>query len=67
MKLSGSIVDNGALSGGFIAVDPKGRYAMYIGDQDTDEVKEIYRSKLTNGTRIKLNDEFVKGGDVAFN
>ena len=48
-------------------LDPKGRYVVYVADEDTDEVREIYRSKLSNGAPLKLNDSFVDGGNVTFN
>jgi len=67
VKLNGPLVTNGAIFGPLLTVDPKGRYDVYVADEDTDGVLEIYRSKLSNGAQKKLNDPFVAGGDITFN
>ncbi|RKY20977.1 MAG: hypothetical protein DRQ55_05900 [Planctomycetota bacterium] len=67
VKLSAPLVTNGTISSVQLVIDPKGRYAVYPADQDTDEVRELYRSLLTNGSNKKLNDPLVKGGDISLN
>jgi dipeptidyl aminopeptidase/acylaminoacyl peptidase len=67
VKLNAPLVAGGTISSVQLVVDPKGRYAVYPADQDTDEVRELYRSLLTNGSNRKLNDPLVKGGDVSLN
>ncbi len=67
LKLNGPLVPNGTINGPQVVVEPKGRYVVYVADEDTDEVRELYRSKLSNAGHRKLNDPFVTGGDVTFN
>lgn len=45
---------------------PNGRYAVYIADQDTDDVFELFRSDLHKGENLKLNGELTSGGDVVW-
>ena len=42
----------------------KGNFVVYPADQDTDEVREIYRRRLKSGANRKLNSPLVKGGDI---
>ena len=67
LKLNGDLAPGGAVMIPFLLLDPKGRYVLYVADEDTDDVREIYRSKLSNAAALKLNDPFVSGGDVTFN
>jgi len=41
-----------------------GRWVVYLADQDTDEVVELYSFSLRDGSRRKLNGALVAGGDV---
>ena len=63
-RLNGPLVTNGFISAPQVTVGPKGRHVVYVAEQDTDDVRELYRSKLTNGTDLKLSGELVGGGDV---
>jgi len=65
---------NAKLNGPFTAIDgdvtsfqisPDSTWAVYLADQDTNGVREIYSAKLDgSGTSVKLNGALVGGGNV---
>jgi Tol biopolymer transport system component len=68
-KLNGPLVNGGSVAPYFM-IGPKGRRVVYVADQDTDEVNEIYhvsldKMSLANVQPTKLNGELVTGGSVS--
>lgn len=47
-----------------IAVAPDSRHIVYVADQDTDEVFELFGVELTTLARTKLSGPLVAGGDA---
>ncbi|RMH18792.1 MAG: choice-of-anchor D domain-containing protein [Acidobacteria bacterium] len=71
MRLNPTLAqDQGALVGADYELDnpflisPDGRYAVYVADQDTDEVIELYASRL-GGINVRGQGLDVVDGDVA--
>jgi Tol biopolymer transport system component len=64
IKLNGPLVAGGDITTDF-AFTPGGTALVYVADQDTDDVFELYRvERATPGTTVKLNAPLVSGGDV---
>ncbi len=64
IKLNGPLVAGGDISTDF-AFTPGGTALIYVADQDTDDVFELYRvERATPGTTVKLNAPLVAGGNV---
>ena len=63
VKLSGVMVASGDVSEFQISRD--GRYAVYLADQDTDGVPELYSVLLGGGLPVRLNPIFPFGRAVA--
>ncbi len=61
-KLNGPLVDQGDVF--FAQVSPDGNTAVYIADQDTNGVAELYSAPLGSGDVTKLSDSLVEAGDV---
>ena len=64
LKLSGPMDPEGFAVTHVPVVDPKGRYAVYVAEQDEAGVTELYRSRLKDGQWLKLSGPLVAGGDV---
>jgi Tol biopolymer transport system component len=66
VKLSGPMVAGGnvALGAGGRAITPDGSRVIYVADQNTDEVQELFSAPITGGTPVKLNGPMATGGDV---
>jgi Tol biopolymer transport system component len=62
-KLNSPLVDGGDVF--FAQVSPDGNTAVYIADQDTNGVWELYSAPLGNGDITKLSDSLVEAGNVA--
>jgi len=45
-------------------ISPNGRYAVYLADQNTDGVSELYSVLLGEGSPIRLNTILPVGGNV---
>lgn len=45
-------------------ISPDGRYAVYLADQDTDEVFELYSVALSGGAPVRLNPLLPVGRNV---
>ncbi|MDR4504219.1 MAG: hypothetical protein MRK01_05405 [Candidatus Scalindua sp.] len=64
IKLNGSLVNGGDVYWDF-EISPDSNRVVYRGDQDTDNVSELYSVPLDGSTSpIKLNSSLVSGGDV---
>jgi Tol biopolymer transport system component len=64
IKLNSPLVAGGDITPDF-AFTPEGTALIYVADQDTDEVFELYRvERATPGTTVKLNAPLVAGGNV---
>jgi Tol biopolymer transport system component len=51
-----------------VQITPDGSRVLYVADQDTDDVLELYSAPIGGGASpIKLNGALVSGGDVAAN
>lgn len=61
-KLSGEMVLDGDVDD--YSISPDSSRVVYLADQDTDEVQELYSVPIGGGTPVKLNGPFVTGGDV---
>ena len=66
IKLNGPLVAGGDAFVGGLQFSPDSSRVLYLADQDTDEVFEIYSVPSTGGPSTKLNGPLVAGGDVAF-
>ena len=62
LKLSGEMQAAGDV-GSFI-ISPDESRVVYVADQQTDEVAELYSVPIGGGTATKLNGIMVGGGDV---
>src|SRR5262249_43497356 len=63
-KLNGTLANGGDVDGGALRFSPDGSRVMYIADQDTDEVLELYSVPSGGGAGLKLNGSLVLGGNV---
>lgn len=66
-KLSGPMTPGGDVAPLSYTLDylsPNGQWALYLADQENDQLVELYSVSLRDGTRTKLNDPLVAGGDV---
>jgi Tol biopolymer transport system component len=66
VKLNGPLVAGGDVSGTGLQFSPDGSLVLYLADQDTDFVNEIYSVPSAGGAATKLNGPLVAGGDVLF-
>jgi Tol biopolymer transport system component len=62
VKLNGPFPPGGGAS--FFKMNPLGTHVIYLADQETDGVFELYRVPVKGGTSIKLNGSLVTGGEV---
>ncbi len=47
-------------------ISPDNSFVVYVADQDSDEVDELYSVPIGGGTATKLNDPMVVGGNVHY-
>ncbi|MDX1964274.1 MAG: hypothetical protein SFX18_14060 [Pirellulales bacterium] len=66
VKLNGPLVAGGNVSFGGFQFSPDGSRVLYLADQTTDEVNEIFSVPRAGGIPVKLNGPLVSGGDVSF-
>ena len=65
VRLNGPLVDGGDVRQQGLQFSPDGTRVLYLADQDTDSVIELY-SVLTSGeSLVKLSGPLTAGGDVA--
>ncbi|MBN1832725.1 MAG: hypothetical protein JW896_11510, partial [Deltaproteobacteria bacterium] len=63
-KLNDTLVLGGDVQISDIKISPDSSRVVYLADQDTDGVYELYSVPIGGGTVTKLNDSLVSGGDV---
>ncbi len=63
-KLNGALVANGNVSFYGFQFSPDSSRVLYLADQTTDEVSEIFLVPSAGGTATKLNGALVAGGGV---
>jgi Tol biopolymer transport system component len=63
-KLNGTLVAGGNVSLNGFAFSPDSSRVLYVADQITDEVLEIFSVPSAGGVATKLNGALVGGGDV---
>jgi len=65
VKLNGTMVGGGNVNGNLIVVTPDSTRVLYVADQDTDGVNELYSAPIDGSTpAVKLNAPLVPGGGV---
>ena len=65
VKLNGALVAGGDVSVGSLQFSPSSNRVLYLADQTTDEVTEVFSVPAAGGTAVKLNGPMVAGGDVS--
>jgi Tol biopolymer transport system component len=66
VRLSGTMVSGGDVKGTHFLLSPDGARAVYLADQETDEVFELFAAPIDgSATPIKLNGALVSGGHVS--
>ncbi len=67
MKLNGTLVAGGDVGfGGNFFVSPDSQRVIYLADQDTNDVFELYGVAISGGAVVKLNPPLVAGGEVSW-
>jgi len=64
IKLNGELVAGGNVALTGYQFSPDGTQVLYVADQDTDFVSELYIVPSDGGTAVKVNGLLVSGGDV---
>lgn len=66
VKLNGTLVTNGDVYhiASAFQFSPDGSHVLYLADQETDDLYELYIVPSGGGTPLKLNNSLVNGGDV---
>ena len=64
-KLNTDLIDGGTVSWDF-QFSPDGEHVLYLADQETNDVFELYSVPSKGGTPLKLNAELAEGGDVDY-
>ncbi len=65
-KLNGVLTPGGDVFSSGLEFSPNGDRILYLADQDTDSVGELYIVPSGGGQSVKLNGPLVAGGDVNF-
>jgi Tol biopolymer transport system component len=66
VKLNGALVAGGEVDPySWPQVSPDSTRAIYVADQDVDEIWEIYSAPVTGGPSIKLNGPMQPAGDIS--
>ena len=63
-QISGDLVTSGDVSDNY-QISPDEQTVVYLADQDTDGVDELYSVSINGGTVTKLNSVLVAGGNVS--
>jgi len=64
-KLNSPLVADGDVGAQSYEFGPNGDFLVYLADQDTDGVSELYRvERAMPGVTVKLSDTMVSGGEV---
>jgi hypothetical protein len=61
-KVSGQLVANGNVQS--FRIEPSSGAVVYLADQDTDQVTELYRTDFKTGANTRLNQDLVQNGGV---
>jgi hypothetical protein len=64
-KLNGALVAGGDISSSGLAISPDSSRVLYLADQTTNDVFEIFLVPSAGGVATKLNGALVNGGDVS--
>ncbi len=66
VKLNGTLVAGGNISyfGLYVVIAPNSSRVVYLADQDTNDVFELYSVPLAGGVSVKLNGALAAGGDA---
>jgi Tol biopolymer transport system component len=67
IKLSGPLGPGQNVTTASVQISPDGNRVLYLGDQDADNVFEIFSVPVGGGTRVQLNGTLATGGDVLVN
>lgn len=65
IKLNDPLTAGGEVLSINFKVSPDSQRVIYSADQDTNNVMELYSSKIVGGENVKLNGPLVTGGNVA--
>ncbi|MFK7936542.1 MAG: 3-coathanger stack domain-containing protein, partial [Saprospiraceae bacterium] len=66
VKLNPTLAGNRSIDGGSVLISSNGEQVIYISDQETNNVDELFIVPITGGTAIKLNPDFTNNnGDIA--
>jgi Tol biopolymer transport system component len=65
VKLNPSLVAGGDVLSNSLQFSPASNRVLYLADQTTDEVTEVFSVPAAGGTAVKLNGAMVAGGDVS--
>jgi Tol biopolymer transport system component len=63
-KISGPMIPGGEVSIDLFDISPTGARVVYLADQESHEVHELFSVPITGGTPVRLNGPLVPGGDV---
>ena len=64
IKLNGPLAEDGPSTEGSFQFTPDGRWVVYLAEEDTAEVRELYWVPAAGGTISKVNGPLAEGGDV---
>ena len=64
IKLNAELTPSGDVYCRGIQFSPDGSRVLYLADQDTDEVDELYSVPAAGGTPVKLNSALPSGGNL---
>jgi Tol biopolymer transport system component len=67
IKLNGPLGPGQNVTIASVQISPDSSRVLYLGDQDADNVFEIFSVPITGGTRVQLNGTLATGGDVLIN
>ena len=66
VKLNAELILGGEVSSSGLQFSPDGSRVLYLADQETDDVWELYSVPATGGTPVKLNSALPSDGDVHY-
>jgi hypothetical protein len=65
IKLNGALVAGGGLDPNSLRFSPDSSRVLYVADQTTNDVFEVFSVRSTGGVATKLNGALVAGGNVS--
>jgi len=63
-KLNGTLPPGGDVNYISLSISPDSKRVVYLADQDTDNIQELYSVPITGGDSVKLNGVLIDQGDV---